>query len=92
MGVHGATRELVGEGNLVVNVQTQGGWSYSWQEQRLQLYKTELNMSDAESFCVRMGGHLPSILSREEQIEMTMEIIIKMEASLAAESVAQESR
>ena len=63
-------RELIGEGTLVINVQTQGSWSYSWQGPRLQLYERELNMSDAESFCVRMGGHLPSILSREEQEEM----------------------
>ena len=59
--------EFIGEGALVVNIQTQGNWSHSFQEQQLQFYKQNLSMSDAESFCASMGGHLPSILSLEEQ-------------------------
>ena len=60
-------REFVGEGSLVLNIHAQGNWSYSFQEQQLQLYQQNLSMSDAESYCADRGGHLPSIMSLEEQ-------------------------
>ena len=60
-------REIIGNGTLVIAVQAKGNWSVMMQENRLQLYRHELSMHDAEEFCVSQGGHLPSILSKEEQ-------------------------
>ena len=63
--------EMVGEnGALVISVQSESNWSYKFQEKRLQFYKTKLNHSEAEEFCVRRGGHLVSVLSQEEQDEI----------------------
>ena len=69
--VHSNIRSLVRGGTLVINIKTQGNWSYGWQEQRLELYKIKLNMSDAENVCVSLGGHLPSVESRDAQNEMS---------------------
>ena len=53
--------ELVGEGSIVVSVQTKGGGRVRFQEKRLELYPLDLKMKDAEDFCVSRGGHLASI-------------------------------
>ena len=64
--------ELVGDdGALVISVHSEGNWSIRLQEQKLQLYKQKLNMSDAEEFCVNLGGHLPSVWTRDEQAEIS---------------------
>ena len=63
-------RDMVRDGALVITVQTPGNWSYRLQNKRLQLYETKLNMSDAENFCVTRGGHLASIVSLKEQLEV----------------------
>ena len=64
--------ELVGDdGALVISVHSEGDWSIRLQEQKLQLYKQKLNMSDAEEFCVNLGGHLPSVWTRDEQAEIS---------------------
>ena len=67
----GNIRDLVRDGVLVISVQTKGNWSAKLQEQKLQLFEKELNMSEAEKVCVSLGGHLPSVLSKEEQEEIT---------------------
>ena len=62
--------ELVGKGSLVISAQIEGEGSLKLQKNRLQLYKMNLRMPDAEDFCVSRGGHLASVGSQEEQEEM----------------------
>ena len=63
---------MVGDdGALVISVHSEGDWSIRLQEQKLQLYKQKLNMSDAEEFCVNLGGHLPSVWTGDEQAEIS---------------------
>ena len=62
--------ELVGEGSIVVSVQTKGGGRVRFQEKRLELYPLDLKMKDAEDFCVSRGGHLASIGSQEDLDEI----------------------
>ena len=62
--------ELVGEGSIVVSVQTKGGGRVRFQENRLELYPLDLKMKDAEDFCVSRGGHLASIGSQEDLDEI----------------------
>ena len=62
--------DLIGEGTLVVSAQIEGEGSLKLQKNRLQLYKKELSMQDAEDFCVGRGGHLASVGSQEEQDEI----------------------
>ena len=47
------TGEIVGEGVLVVSVETEGDWGFISPENRLQLYKDPMTMSEAEDLCVR---------------------------------------
>ena len=67
----------VGEGALVVSVQSRDGrWRFGRQEGRFQLYKEyeeKMNITDAEAFCVHQGGHLASIGSEEEKNELLKE-------------------
>merc|ERR1719458_295331 len=47
--------EMVGEGELVISVETEGNWSFISPENRWQLYKKKMRWSDAEDYCVREG-------------------------------------
>ena len=62
--------ELVGEGELVISVETKGKWIYFEPRSMTLLYKEKLNASAAEQFCVNQGGHLASVGSREEDEEI----------------------
>ena len=55
--------ELVGEGALVISVETEGNWDW----RRLKLHKERLNHSAAEEYCVSQGGLLASVGSEREQ-------------------------
>ena len=57
--------DTVGDGSLIVDVQSSGSWFYT-AEKVLKTKTRRVNMSDAEQFCVRYGGHLPSVESEEE--------------------------
>ena len=61
--------EIVGNGNLIIDVQTNGKWTYRRQE-KLQLFRMSLNMSAAEDFCMNQGGHLASVGTAEENEEL----------------------
>ena len=63
-------RELVGEGKLVISVETNGNWSFFAPKNKTLLYKEKLNASAAEEFCVNQGGHLASVGSEEDQKEL----------------------
>ena len=71
---------MVGEGALVMQLQVdtreEGGWkevvktSQSGQK-TYKLYTEKKTWSDAEAHCQKVGGHLASVLSQEEQEEVT---------------------
>ena len=65
------TKDALGDGNLIISVQTKDEWSFSW-DKPLQLYnkKMKLNMTEAENFCVSQGKHLASVTSIEEEKEV----------------------
>ena len=60
--------EILGNDSLVVSVQTDGEWSYSWQ--RMHFYLEAKNMTEAEEFCVSKGMHLASLSSKEEEDQL----------------------
>ena len=62
--------EMVGEGALVVTIESKGSWSYGFQEKELQLYEKKQTMPAAEELCASRGGHLASIDSQQEQVEI----------------------
>ena len=62
--------DAIGDGDLVISVQTKDEWSYSW-NRTMQHYKQRLNMTDAEDFCKSQGKHLVSITSDEEEKELS---------------------
>ena len=63
--------EMVGEGSIIVSLETKGRGSVRFQETRLELYgMTTKKMRDAEDFCVTRGGHLASIRSKEDLVEI----------------------
>ena len=59
--------ELVGNGELIISVETKGNWSYYAARNEALLVKRKMNMSAAKDFCVSRGGHLASVWSQEEQ-------------------------
>ena len=60
--------EMVGEdGELFISVETEGNWSFTSPENKLQLYSKEMTWSDAEDYCVSKGGHLAFVTSQREQ-------------------------
>ena len=63
-------KELVGEGELVISVDTKGNWIIFEPNYNMTLSKEKLNASAAEEFCVNHGGHLASVGSQEEQDEL----------------------
>ena len=63
-------KELVGDGELVISVDTKGNWSFLDPTNRTFLYKKNLTASAAEEFCVNQGGHLASVGSKEEHDEL----------------------
>ena len=58
------------DGDLVITVQTKDEWSFSWKPNLHYMHHQKLNMTEAENFCVRRGGHLASIKSKEEEKEV----------------------
>ena len=58
--------------NLTVQVETGRNWRYSWQEEKLKLYRDrgDKSFAKAEAFCVSLGGHLASIKSEKENAEI----------------------
>ena len=62
--------ELVGEGELVISVETKGNWSFFAPKNTAHLYKENLTASAAEEVCVDHEGHLASVGSQEEQGEI----------------------
>ena len=62
--------EIVGEGVLIVSVETKGNWSFVSPDSRLELHKENLSFSEAEDLCVRKGGHLASVGSQRENYEI----------------------
>ena len=64
------TGEIVGEGVLVVSVETEGDWAFISPENRLQLHGEKLGSSEAEELCVSKGGHLASVGSQRENEEI----------------------
>ena len=61
--------DLVGDAKLMVSVQTNDQWNFSWNS-KMQLYSEFLNWSEAEDFCISHGKHLASVTSKEEQLEV----------------------
>ena len=53
--------EKVGEGVLVVTVETEGEWSFISPENRLELNREKLSFSEAQKLCISKGGHLASV-------------------------------
>ena len=45
---------------------------YSWQKEKFKLYtdRGDMTFVDAEDFCVNLGGHLASVQSKEENLEL----------------------
>ena len=64
-------KEMLGDGALVISVETNGNWSFTSPGTRLKYFDEKMNMTSAEEFCVKQGGHLASIGSqrRQEEIE-----------------------
>ena len=58
--------------NLTIQAEEETSWKFSWQEEKLQLYRKRGKMAfaEAEAFCVSLGGHLASIQSEEENTEL----------------------
>ena len=58
--------------NLTIQAEEGTIWKYSWQEEKLQLYRKRGKMAfaEAEASCVSLGGHLASIQSKEENTEL----------------------
>ena len=61
--------ELVGDGQLVLSVESEEEWSYMLQNTSYRMYRNgkSLNMLDAEDFCLTLDSHLASVVSEEEQ-------------------------
>ena len=53
--------DIIGDGSLVISVQTEDDWSYSW-EKKMHPYEPEVTMPEAEQFCVNHDMHLASII------------------------------
>ena len=67
---------LVGDGSLRIEVETKGQDVNEWKfmrQKRVLLYRKLQTWAEAESTCVGLGGHLPSIHSDEEQKEIQRE-------------------
>ena len=61
--------DIIGDGSLVISVQTEDDWSYSW-EKKMHVYEPEVTMPEAEQFCVNNDMHLASITSWSENNEV----------------------
>ena len=59
--------ELVGEGKLVITVETNKKRGVFALKNTKLLHKEKLTASAAEEFCVNQGGHLASVGSQEEE-------------------------
>ena len=57
--------DIVGEGSLVIDVQSSGKWFHSTERVQILINKM-FTMTEAEHLCVNFGGYLPSVLSPEE--------------------------
>ena len=55
-----------------INVETasESGWMWSRQREKLKLYRKKLRFTDAEAFCLNLGGHLVSVESPEKNVEV----------------------
>ena len=62
-------RDILGDGSLIISVQTEDDWSYSW-EKKMHLYEQKLTMPDAEEFCKSHDMHLASITSWSENSDV----------------------
>ena len=62
--------ELLGEGEMIINVNSSGTWSYFAPNNKTLFYQKKFNMSAAEDYCVSNGGHLASIGSQEENVDL----------------------
>ena len=62
--------EIVGEGELVISVETEGVWSFISPENKLLIHNKGLSSSEGEDLCVSKGGHLASVGSRRENDEI----------------------
>ena len=61
---------LLGEGEMIINVNSSGNWSYFAPNNKTLFYQKNFNMSAAEDYCVSNGGHLASIGSQEENVDL----------------------
>ena len=63
------------DSSLVINVTASEDekWQLTGQDKELKLYKKPLNFHQAEIFCVGLGGHLASVGSKEENVEILRE-------------------
>ena len=57
--------------SLTIRAEEGRKWNYSWQKDKLKLYREagKMTFADAEAFCVSLGGHLASIVSEKENVE-----------------------
>ena len=76
----GNLAELVGDGSLVIEVEVDTREEEDWVEyvetnkgtaSKYKLYEMKKTWQDAETYCQREGGHLTSILTEEEQKEVS---------------------
>ena len=58
--------------NITIQTEDRRNWKYSWQEENLKLYKSRgaMTFDEAEAFCVSLGGHLTSIHTKEQNIQV----------------------
>ena len=63
-------QDMVGEGALVISVQTRDSWTFKSAEKSFQFHKALMNWNEAENYCVSQRGHLASIASQEQNEEV----------------------
>ena len=61
---------MVGDGSLIISIETEGNWSFISPENKWQHTQKGGSWYDAEDLCLSLGGHLPSVKSRREWIQL----------------------
>ena len=56
--------------SIVVETDSDSEWMMSKQREKLKLYRKKLTFTDAEAFCLNLGGHLVSVESPEKNAQV----------------------
>ena len=56
--------------SIIVETANETEWMFSKQKEKLKLYRKKLRFTDAEAFCLNLGGHLVSVESPEKNAEV----------------------